>query len=1308
MITAEDILYLKESGCFDENWYSKKYLDNKNKSEKCPIKDYLANWKSLDRNPNPFFINSHYISQFENFSNLENPLIHYCTVGWKKFKNPCPGFNTWWYMIKHMPIEENSNPLAHFLASKDLNRKTCVNEGESLSVNEKIQYNKKSIEKFESLKPDSELASHIARANDDLFQFDLADMFAVKACDAAPDQIEPKIQLAQILMKRSNGWLRLIKITESILSVKEIKEVHYIRARALHKLHRYPEAVTCYKKAISNETNSNPKWLYYLAYCLEEIGEKNKAKKYYTASLANTYDIDNSLGIGILHESEQLWQKAEIEYFKEIKLGTKNPDIFIRHGLMLDYRYEWRKARHSYLNALKIDNKNTAALFRTGVTLEQQKKYEEAASYYAKANVLSKHKNNDWVYREGFALWHSKKPKEACEAWSKYRIDNKQETKHRAVFKNPNHEIQSNLQSPKNLYYIGRNLLEQSDIQNAIKAFKEVTLRSNNHPEHAYYYLGISYAKIERYEDACKAFSLIRITNRAYTIPEETIKPDKKQLYAEFIDTLSINKNYILYESFQGASISCNPLAMFRYISGKKEHYDKIHIWVINSEEDIPGELRNLFNVIFVKHGSDLYIRYLATAGYLINNNTFPPYFVRREEQKYLNTWHGTPLKTLGVDIPNKPFDHKNVVRNLLQCTHIVYPNKYTIDKFLSSYQAKDIYTAKTAFTGYPRIDLMLNASKETKQNIKNKLGITNNHPNIMFAPTWRGELSAPQDNIDKIIEAIEKIYADQVNIIISAHHLINEKIKNIQSKAIILNNRVDTTEALSIIDLLVTDYSSIMFDFLPQKKPIILYAYDIDIYSAQRGLYFDIDKLPFHKAQTSEELAQHIQMLLKNKSVTNNYITNDFLQNLIEKEDGNAAQRAAEFFFHDIGKDCKDNKTKKPKILFYTGTFQPNGIAASFLRMATALSKNNYSISLAVEPWLMESYPQKMQRFSELPEEINVLGRVSHAVATQDDINIIKLFKHPQEIDNTEIKNKFKKYYEREFSRLYGKNTFDIVVDFSGYSHFWTALFSLGNTTSSKAVWLHAHMLNEANNKFPYLHRTFSLYSYFDKIISVSEDINQTNKKHLSSKHSIEEQKFTFVRNLIDPIYIKNKALEPHDLQIDEWRKGHILFGSIGRLSNEKGYDRLIYAFNEATQSHNNIKLVIAGQGPEKEHLINLIKELNLTDKVKLLGYMENPYPLFKKLDAFILSSRYEGQGIVVLEALALDRPVISTNIEGPRELLKVLGGILVESSCKGLTTGIINFINNQQRPAQQNIYQYLSLAEQELHKILRVLYKA
>ena len=166
-----------------------------------------------------------------------------------------------------------------------------------------------------------------------------------------------------------------------------------------------------------------------------------------------------------------------------------------------------------------------------------------------------------------------------------------------------------------------------------------------------------------------------------------------------------INDALVYYESFGGNGMLCNPEAIFRALLVAPDMQHLHHVWGL-SDLDAHAETVDAFarddRVEFVQIGTQDYRVALSTAKYLVNNATFPRQFGKRDGQMYLNTWHGTPLKAMGYDIPGGVLATRNVVRNFLCSDFLLAPNKATEEMYLSAYRMRNIYRGKMILEATP------------------------------------------------------------------------------------------------------------------------------------------------------------------------------------------------------------------------------------------------------------------------------------------------------------------------------------------------------------------------------------------------------------------------------------------------------------------------------------------------------------------------------------------------------------------------------------------------------------------------------
>ncbi|MCY8370613.1 glycosyltransferase [Bacillus haynesii] len=775
--------------------------------------------------------------------------------------------------------------------------------------------------------------------------------------------------------------------------------------------------------------------------------------------------------------------------------------------------------------------------------------------------------------------------------------------------------------------------------------------------------------------------------------------------YSQYV-SLPIKEKTVLYEAYHGRSISGNCYAIFLKLVQDKDFKDYHHVWVINDISDpMVEELkRNYQNVSFTSVDSNHYLKYLATSKYLINDTSFPFYFVKRDEQIYINTWHGTPLKTLGLDIKNRGMStHKNIQRNLLHSDYLISPNQFTYEKLLKSHDIYEIYAGKVADIGYPRTDLTLETNGEE---VRKTLNIPLDKKVILYAPTWRGTVGKENDTsqvlLDEVMD-IQKSMGDDYIVLLKSHYFTFEYFKINKLDHLCVPNWYDTNKLLAAVDILITDYSSIFFDFLPLKKPVLFYMIDHKEYEAERGFYLDIDNLPGPVCENLNELIDKLQNVhILKKEFNEQY--DKYLEEFCYNDDGQASKRLVEMIFKKQNQEqLISTETDKQKLLFYCGGFYNNGITMSAINLFDHLDYSKYEVTVIDNA---NEHKDKWKNIRKLNPKVHVLYRPGVFNKTLKETYEHQLVLRRGIYTDAMSKTAPVKAYQRELKRIIGNAKFDIGIDFGGYNKFWSMLFAFGQF-KTRSIYLHNDMMEEYNKKIngKYKHRKnlkviFSLYKYYDKVVSVAKSANEENYKNLRQFIPDADRKMVYVDNVIGSKQIlKNKDVKntvqtngkeylilreqneenPNILNIFGLtvpKKENYNFINIGRLSPEKGQEKLINSFAQLHKEFPNSKLYIVGDGPLKKQLTLQAETLGMENDIIFAGQLENPFALLDECDCFVLSSDYEGQGLVLMEAMIVGKPIIATDVTGVRSVLEGGLGLLVENTEEALTGAMKKYI--------------------------------
>lgn len=1039
-------------------------------------------------------------------------------------------------------------------------------------------------------------------------------------------------------------------------------------------------------------------------WCWELVGRTADARRAYERAVAADTELEaRAFGVGVFFQKRGRWVAAADAFKMAIRHDPTSAELHYKLGYALMRSYEWQEAIEWLRLAVAMDPAVPQWHYRLGFAHERLGVWEDSAHAYEYAIDIHSSPPSYWYYRLGYVQTQAQNFESACLAFASTlnpadvaadaRLDKPVSVyEKRLLADSLRAAVRS--QSAHRCFLAGDHLTLRGMHSLAAEAYGAGVNRLESHSPEAYYRLGRAAQETGDFESACRAYLEVRLFKRAHGIDTAAYRKNKElnqsMIYAEYLETLPLRPFSVLYEANHGDSVSCNPLEIFRRLITDPRFDSWTHIWVINDKTRVPPELANRENVIFAARNSDLYLRYLSTATYLINNNTFPPYFVRRDGQKYLNTWHGTPLKTLGRDIKNGFMDHRNAARNFLHATHMIAPNEFTAKCLIEKYDVQGIFAGKMAVTGYPRIDATVSAGEERKQELRQKLGIEKGQKVVLYAPTWRGSLGSLEDG-DIAVSSVMRQLAALDCVPLYRGHALSSKDK--ASNDFVVPEDIPTNDLLAIVDVLITDYSSIFFDFMATGRAIVYFAYDLEEYSAERGLYFDLDSMPGRLCVETTGLINEVSTALGDTSVDEKYLRG--VQTFCAVEDGSSTQRAIDFFFFDATEKVVTVEGRlKRNVLLYQGSFIPNGITTSYLNLVSNVDNESNRVFLAVEPSTVRSEERRLEKFAQNPDHVQVLGRVGSQLVTAEERWVIDKFNATGDLASPELWEIYDGAFQREFRRLYGDAHFDTIICFEGYARYWAALFSnAANRHSKKAIYLHNDMHREWRHRFRYLESMFRLYGKYDTLVSVTKSVYEENLRQLSDPFDLPVANFDYCNNVVNADEAKRFAADLLDEDLQVWMDGGSAnFVTLGRLSPEKGHTKLIRAFAEVVESNPKCRLTILGDGPLQRELSELISELSLEPNVLLAGLRFNPFPALQRADCFVFSSDYEGQGLVVLEALILGKPVISTDVVGPRSVLEDGHGLLVENSIRGLARGMGQFLvdNLQFAKFDYEIYQH------------------
>ncbi|EIT1258972.1 CDP-glycerol glycerophosphotransferase family protein [Staphylococcus pseudintermedius] len=873
-----------------------------------------------------------------------------------------------------------------------------------------------------------------------------------------------------------------------------------------------------------------------------------------------------------------------------------------------------------------------------------------------------------------------------------------------------------------------------------------------------------------------------------------------KFTYVNFRRTKPVEPNTIVLEAVHGDSLGGH---IFYLIDSLLTQRPQPHLYVVIKENvEIPEFFEQRFShaVTYVRHLSKRYYELLAVAGTLINDTTFYPFFNKRPEQKYYMVWHGTPLKYMGKDMPNM-IDVANVQRNYYMADRIYVNNTYTKDILAKTAHLEGVYQGEMVVAPSPRNDAFF--KPHLREEVRSFYNMEDKKI-LVYMPTWRGSVGRVKNSthLREMFDYLESQLDENTVVYVKLHPFEKVQIEDNYERIKPFPSHFEPYTFLTATDGLITDYSSVMYDYANLNRPVILYTYDLEQYEEERGIYEDLREYPFTQVDTLPTLFEAIETLPK--EVDYSAINERF--NAVDQEKGSDIVVA--HMLYDQSNEAISTErlyNGKETVAIVSGGFWNNGVTTALINTLENIDTTKRNYICFFEKHQMK--PEYFERLKNLPENVHFYPIDGEINGNFKDRILLKQFMRNENLDLKQFDKQLKRIFKEEFSRIFGNLKIDWFVHYTGFERKYAGMLQF--IEQKTAIWVHTDMFAEYKAKKNYSQKIiFRAYKKADKIVLVHENLRANlirNIKGIAKKVTVvnnflgekrvnrlaEENLFETLQNVnVEYAYNENinvslterrknvtieekladisqsypeaeqlyrhystlvksqqndeeatkreafilSEMQQHLIQLyedllseqelkqkfkylygthyetiqdyyqyspdvgvatvtfhEEFRISKVkmldalynpniqVFINIGRYDYQKGHDKLITAFEKVYSENPDVFLImICPHGPLRAQTIEWVRNSEARENIIILGGLTNPYALLKHCDAFVLSSNYEGLGLVVYEAIAVGTDAITVNLKETIAYLDNQQAIIVENDVEGLVHGMKQKIAN------------------------------
>lgn len=387
----------------------------------------------------------------------------------------------------------------------------------------------------------------------------------------------------------------------------------------------------------------------------------------------------------------------------------------------------------------------------------------------------------------------------------------------------------------------------------------------------------------------------------------------QQERYEQIARNNSVDENLVFFESFFGRWYADSPKAIYEAMLQDPRFEDHIFIWSFRPDVEVDTSKFDTERTIFIKRGQQEYFQALATAKLIILNTRLPEYIYPKEDQVYVQCWHGTPLKKLGADVAIETANALNTTSELAwrfaidskKWTYMLSASPFVTKHLTSAFSLPEERKASVVLeVGDPGNDALVKAKNNPQitEEMRQRLGVPAGKKALLYAPTWRDDSYKAGEGytLDYLLDFdyLHKHLSEEWVILFRPHYYIANSFDFEKYGGFVIDvSKVDDiNDCMVASDVLVTDYSSVMFDYCNTGKPLLLYVPDLEHYSGDvRDFYFDIHDVPSPLCGTIQELCKELIGADHNQSIHDSeYLA--FLATFCPLDDGSATERTIDF----------------------------------------------------------------------------------------------------------------------------------------------------------------------------------------------------------------------------------------------------------------------------------------------------------------------------------------------------------------------------------------------------------------------------